>query len=126
MRSVVVGSGIGNCRTRLIPTTFVALPPFPCVFVCICVLPFTNTPPPAPPFTFSQKKHRGHSLLDLHGQSIERSKKDGKDGPPPIWDRDLHMSVGGKLMDDKDRKAQILDAKGLGSRFGHAKGGAYS
>lgn len=29
-------------------------------------------------------------------------------------------------MDEKDRKAQILDAKGLGSRFGHAKTGAYS
>ncbi|CED83728.1 Uncharacterized conserved protein [Phaffia rhodozyma] len=76
---------------------------------------------------YHNKKHRGSSLLDIHGKSVEDAKKKGKDGgPPPIWDRDLHMSVGGKLMDDKDRTAKILDAQGLGSRFGHAKGGAYS
>jgi hypothetical protein len=47
------------------------------------------------------------TLLEQHAeQAKKRKKKD--DEPQPIWDRDLHMSVGGKLMDDKDRKAQYV------------------
>jgi hypothetical protein len=36
------------------------------------------------------------------------------------------MGVTGRLMDEKDRAKTIRDARGLGDRFGHGKGGAYS
>ncbi|KAL7414220.1 hypothetical protein BDY24DRAFT_386244 [Mrakia frigida] len=75
------------------------------------------------------KANRSSTLLDMHSKAADDAKKSGKgadDGPPPIWDRDLHMNVTGKLMDDKSRTASIMDAKGLGSRFGHGKGGAFS
>lgn len=76
-----------------------------------------------------QKANRSSTLLDMHSKAADEAKKSGKsgdEGPAPIWDRDLHMNVMGKLMDDKSRTASIMDAKGLGSRFGHGKGGAFS
>jgi hypothetical protein len=35
------------------------------------------------------------------------------------------MSLGGRLMDEKDRRRAIQDAKGLSDRFGASKGGSF-
>jgi hypothetical protein len=35
------------------------------------------------------------------------------------------MAVGGRLMDEKDRRRVIQDAKGLSDRFGAGKGGSF-
>lgn len=53
--------------------------------------------------------------------SKQKASADEEDGPPVIWDHARDMSVGGRLMDDKDRSKLIADAKGLGERFGKGK-----
>jgi hypothetical protein len=35
------------------------------------------------------------------------------------------MSLGGRLMDDKQRQKLLRDAKGLGDRFGTGKSGGF-
>ncbi|GAA6061984.1 hypothetical protein JCM10212_005228 [Sporobolomyces blumeae] len=66
-----------------------------------------------------QKSSRSESLLDSYSKK-QKSSKHGKDGKeePTGWDRDRDMAVGGRLMDDGQRRAMIKDAKGLGGRFG--------
>lgn len=59
---------------------------------------------PPPP---SKSKTRNMTLLEQHAEQEKKRKKTQSDEAQPIWDRDLHMSVGGRLMDDKDRKAQL-------------------
>lgn len=77
----------------------------------------------SPPLTLAQASHRAAPLLETHASS--NPKADDKDAAPVIWDRDLHMGVKGRLMDEKDRHQAIKDAKALGDRFGHGRGGAY-
>jgi len=35
------------------------------------------------------------------------------------------MALGGRLMDEKDRRRIIQDSKGLSDRFGSGKGGSF-
>ena len=62
----------------------------------------------------------------MHGDK-SKSKKGGEEdeGPPAIWDHSRDMSVGGRLMDDKQRGKLIADAKSLGERFGKSTSGRF-
>ncbi|KLO17585.1 hypothetical protein SCHPADRAFT_846354 [Schizopora paradoxa] len=66
------------------------------------------------------KTARSKTLLEMHSAK-QKASADEDDGPPVIWDHARDMSVGGRLMDDKDRSKLIADAKGLGERFGKGK-----
>lgn len=71
-----------------------------------------------------QTSTRGASLLEQH----QKKKAEGKDEDDfqPIWDREKHMGVTGRLLTDQERSQKIRDARGLNDRFGHGKGGAYA
>ncbi|KAI0318013.1 hypothetical protein OF83DRAFT_1163657 [Amylostereum chailletii] len=70
------------------------------------------------------RSHRGPSLLKAHADREAKEKKD-KDEPAGIWDHSRDMSMGGKLMDDKDRRKLIQESRGLSDRFGAGKSGGY-
>ncbi len=67
-----------------------------------------------------QKRTRNKTLLDMHSAKTKASAVED-DGPPVIWDHTRDMSVGGRLLDDKERGKLITDAKGLEDRFGRGK-----
>lgn len=71
------------------------------------------------------RKHRGSTLLDAHAQEDAKRKKDVSEESTAIWDHSRDMALGGRLMDDKDRRRIIQDAKGLSERFGESKGGSF-
>ncbi|KAF8272403.1 hypothetical protein EI94DRAFT_1718555 [Lactarius quietus] len=71
------------------------------------------------------RKHRGSTLLDAHAQEEAKRKKDAPDEPAGIWDHSRDMALGGRLMDEKDRRRIVQDAKGLSDRFGGSKGGSF-
>jgi len=54
-----------------------------------------------------------------------KRKKEAQEEPAGIWDHSRDMAVGGRLMDEKDRRRAIQDAKGLSDRFGAGKGGSF-
>jgi len=64
-------------------------------------------------------------LVNAHTQEETKRKKDAQEEPAAIWDHTRDMSVGGRLMDEKDRRRVIQDAKGLSDRFGAGKGGSF-
>jgi len=66
-------------------------------------------------------------LVDAHGREEAKRKKDVDvlEEPSAIWDHTRDMGVGGRLMDEKDRRRIIQDAKGLSDRFGASKGGSF-
>jgi hypothetical protein len=64
-------------------------------------------------------------LLDAHAQEDAKRKKDVSEESTAIWDHSRDMALGGRLMDDKDRRRIIQDAKGLSERFGESKGGSF-
>jgi len=45
--------------------------------------------------------------------------------PGAIWDHARDMALGGRLMDEKDRRRIIQDSRGLSDRFGASKGGSF-
>ena len=55
----------------------------------------------------------------------EKKSKAGEEEPAVIWDHARDMSVGGKLMDEKQRGKLISDARSLGDRFGSGRNGGY-
>ncbi|KAF8139814.1 hypothetical protein EV363DRAFT_1152070 [Boletus edulis] len=67
---------------------------------------------------------RGAALVDVHMER-EAQEKDGDQPPSAIWDHSRDMSLGGRLMDDKQRQKLLRDAKGLGDRFGTGKSGGF-
>ncbi|KAI0286648.1 hypothetical protein BGY98DRAFT_941307 [Russula aff. rugulosa BPL654] len=71
------------------------------------------------------RSHRGPSLLKAHAQEDAKRKKDTQEESAGIWDHSRDMGVGGRLMDEKDRRRAIQDAKGLSDRFGAGKGGSF-
>lgn len=48
-----------------------------------------------------------------------------KDEYAGIWDHQRDMSIGGRLMSDKQRQALIKEAGSLKDRFGSGKGGSF-
>jgi hypothetical protein len=58
---------------------------------------------------------------------IKRKKEEThkKSGPSVIWDHERDMSLGGWLMDDKQRQKMLWDAKGLGECFGSGSSGGF-
>jgi len=63
-------------------------------------------------------------MLDAHAET--ESRKKGKDeAPPGIWDHARDMSLGGRLMDEKDRRKMVQDARGLADRFGSGRSGGF-
>jgi hypothetical protein len=64
-------------------------------------------------------------LLEARAKSEEKRKKDTAEEPTVIWDHARDMAVGGRLMDEKDRRRIIQDSKGLSDRFGASKGGSF-
>jgi hypothetical protein len=58
-------------------------------------------------------------------QKSSNSKSDKDKEPPALWDHSRDMSMGGRLMDEKQRGKLIQDAKSLGDRFGSGKSGGY-
>ncbi|KIR58544.1 hypothetical protein I314_05792 [Cryptococcus bacillisporus CA1873] len=72
------------------------------------------------------KYNRGPSLLNQHADKLAKKKQNGEDDDAPaIWDHDRDMGVTGRLLTDQERSRKIKEARGLGDRFGHGKGGAY-
>ncbi|KAL1410944.1 hypothetical protein Q8F55_001887 [Vanrija albida] len=67
---------------------------------------------------------RGASLLEQHQK--KKAAGPDEDDFQPIWDREKHMGVTGRLLTDQERSQKIRDARGLNDRFGHGKGGAYA
>lgn len=63
---------------------------------------------------------RGKPLLEMHQSKVKREKDNKED--EVIWDRERDMSVGGRLMDERQRSRMIQDARGLSSRFSKGKG----
>lgn len=71
------------------------------------------------------RKARGSALVESH---IEREKEEEthkQSEPSVIWDHERDMSLGGRLMDDKQRQKMLRDAKGLGERFGSGRSGGF-
>ncbi|KAF8499034.1 hypothetical protein F5888DRAFT_1687124 [Russula emetica] len=71
------------------------------------------------------RSHRGPALLEAHAKEEVKHKKDTQEEPAGIWDHSRDMALGGRLMDEKDRRRAIQDAKGLSDRFGAGKGGNF-
>jgi len=71
------------------------------------------------------RTHRGLSLLEARAQDEAKRKKDASEEPAAIWDHARDMALGGRLMDEKDRRRVIQDSKGLSDRFGAGKGGSF-
>jgi len=67
-----------------------------------------------------QRQTRGQTLVELH-QSAKAKEPDEKDDK--IWDHARDMSLGGRLMDGKQRDKMLQDARTLGDRFGKGKSG---
>jgi len=66
------------------------------------------------------RKTRGQTMVDMH-QSAK--SKDPEEKDDMIWDHARDMSLGGRLMDGKQREKMIQDARSLGDRFGKGKSG---
>jgi hypothetical protein len=64
-------------------------------------------------------------LLDTRAQEEAKRKKSTSEEPAAIWDHARDMGMGGRLMEEKDRRKAIQDAKGLSDRFGAGKGGSF-
>ena len=62
--------------------------------------------------------------MEEHEKTLA-DKKDEDESAKAIWDHSRDMSLGGRLMDDGKRKKLLLDAKGLGDRFGAGSGGGF-
>jgi hypothetical protein len=78
-----------------------------------------------------QRKVRGTTLLTQHTAKM-KSSRNGHDGdddddakPAAIWEHERDMSVGGRLLDDRERDRLLKDARTLGDRFATGKGGGY-
>ncbi|KAF8551915.1 hypothetical protein OG21DRAFT_1512145 [Imleria badia] len=71
------------------------------------------------------RKARGPALVEAHTEREAQKKKETDEPPPAIWDHSRDMSLGGRLMDDKQRQKLLHDAKGLGDRFGTGKSGGF-
>ncbi|KAG8220193.1 hypothetical protein J3R82DRAFT_1228 [Butyriboletus roseoflavus] len=72
-----------------------------------------------------QRKVRGPALVDVHVEREGQKNKDADEPPPAIWEHSRDMSLGGRLMDDRQRQRLLHDAKGLGDRFGSSKSGGF-
>ena len=72
-----------------------------------------------------KRSHRGASLVEAHTHVEAKHKKDASEENAAIWDHTRDMGLGGRLMDEKDRRRAIQDAKGLSDRFGAGKGGSF-
>ncbi|KAF8525256.1 hypothetical protein BU17DRAFT_42171 [Hysterangium stoloniferum] len=68
------------------------------------------------------RETRGQSLVDMH-KSAKGKESEQEKAQEGIWDHARDMSVGGRLMDDKQRSRMIQDARTLGDRFGKGKSG---
>ena len=55
----------------------------------------------------------------------EAQKKNTDEEPAAIWDHARDMSLGGRLMDERQRQKMLRDAKALGDRFGTGKSGGF-
>ncbi|KAI0033701.1 hypothetical protein K488DRAFT_77705 [Vararia minispora EC-137] len=71
------------------------------------------------------RKHRGPSLVDAHADREAHKAKEPNEAPPAIWDHSRDMATGGRLMDERDRRKLISDAKGLSDRFGMGSSGGF-
>ncbi|KAN0121448.1 Protein of unknown function (DUF3752) domain containing protein [Russula decolorans] len=71
------------------------------------------------------RSHRGPSLIEARTQEEAKRKKEAQEEAAGIWDHSRDMALGGRLMDEKDRRRAIQDAKGLSDRFGAGKGGSF-
>ncbi|KAL5518420.1 hypothetical protein ACEPAH_102 [Sanghuangporus vaninii] len=75
------------------------------------------------------KSSRGKTLVEMHEEEKKKEKKTKKDEdddkPVAIWDHSRDMSLGGRLMDEKQRRKMISEAGSLGDRFGSGKSGGY-
>ncbi|CAG8520367.1 2140_t:CDS:2 [Ambispora leptoticha] len=69
--------------------------------------------------------HRPKSLLEQHSETYVKSKKWEKDDVRQRpFDRDRDV-LGARRMDSRKRREILDQAKGLGSKFGHGKGGTF-
>ncbi|KAG2340302.1 hypothetical protein BDR05DRAFT_890106 [Suillus weaverae] len=72
------------------------------------------------------RKARGSALVESHILEREKEEETHKQSESSvIWDHERDMSLGGRLMDDKQRQKLLRDAKGLGERFGSGRGGSF-
>ncbi|KAI6096582.1 hypothetical protein EDD16DRAFT_644967 [Pisolithus croceorrhizus] len=71
------------------------------------------------------RKIRGAALVDTHIEREAQKKADVDEEPAAIWDHSRDMSIGGRLMDEKQRKQMLREARGLGDRFGTGKSGGF-
>ncbi|KAI6137200.1 hypothetical protein F5141DRAFT_72854 [Pisolithus sp. B1] len=71
------------------------------------------------------RKIRGAALVDTHMERESQKKGDVDEEPAAIWDHSRDMSIGGRLMDEKQRKQMLREARGLGDRFGTGKSGGF-
>ncbi|KAI6022404.1 hypothetical protein BKA83DRAFT_4278267 [Pisolithus microcarpus] len=71
------------------------------------------------------RKSRGAALVDTHIEREAQKKVDVDEEPAAIWDHSRDMSIGGRLMDEKQRKQMLREARGLGDRFGTGKSGGF-
>jgi hypothetical protein len=58
----------------------------------------------------------------MHSKSLKEDKTDEFAG---IWDHQRDMSIGGRLMSDRQRKEMIKEAGSLRDRFGSGKSGSF-
>ncbi|KAG6331584.1 hypothetical protein ID866_7504 [Astraeus odoratus] len=70
------------------------------------------------------RKVRGMALVESH-MDREARKTEKDEEPAVIWDHARDMSLGGRLMDEKQRQKMLRDAKTLGDRFGAGKSGGF-
>lgn len=71
------------------------------------------------------RRIRGVALVNAHTDRDAQKKKTTDEEPAGIWDHARDMSLGGRLMDEKQRQKMLKDAKALGDRFGTGKSGGF-
>ncbi|KAI6146683.1 hypothetical protein BKA82DRAFT_4154798, partial [Pisolithus tinctorius] len=71
------------------------------------------------------RRVRGAALVNSHMEREAQKKGDAGEEPAAIWDHSRDMSVGGRLMDEKQRKQMLREARALGDRFGTGKSGGF-
>ncbi|KAI5992503.1 hypothetical protein EDD15DRAFT_991397 [Pisolithus albus] len=61
----------------------------------------------------------------LHLEREAQKKVDVNEEPAAIWDHSRDMSIGGRLMDEKQRNQMLRETRGLGDKFAMGKSGGF-
>ncbi|KAI6138612.1 hypothetical protein BKA82DRAFT_27213 [Pisolithus tinctorius] len=64
---------------------------------------------------------RDTALVDTYMEWVAQKKRDADEAPAAIWNHLYDLSIRGRLMDEKQKKQKLREARALGDRFGTGK-----